>query len=94
MTKRKNRPCGWMCVERKTGACDGTFTIKARAEYTCGCWQALWPGSVWDLVPDPHGGGSKGKFHMDEPMYSKLVDAYGPENLKALDKYEENLRDE
>ena len=88
MTQRKNKPCGWMCVEKHTGARDGIYREKAVAEYQCGWKQVVWSGSTWDLVPAFRGDSITEYWHRSEPMYSRLVSRYGKPDYEAADEYD------
>ena len=94
MTEQKKRSTGWMCVEERTDARDGTYIDKAIAECMCGFLQATWRGSVWNIVPDYRGDGVGVKFHADEPMNNRLISLYGPENYEAADAYDKVHRGE
>ena len=88
MKKQNEQPCGWICVEKQTNACDGIYTEKASAEYQCGRKNTVWEGSQWDLEPVFRGYGMIENYHRDEPMRNELISWYGKPNYKAADEYD------
>lgn len=82
---------GYICLEKETGAFDGTYTNESAAQAMAGYHQSLWAGSSWVVTPVSEARTSIHKFHAFDSVRKELESLYGPMNCNAGDDYDKGL---